>query len=63
MKKIYLLSLILLAFFKVNAQIDTTNLTGKYEYIFQNLDLNQISTGFIDERAFPLISLNNNLIC
>ena len=57
MKKIYLLMALLLVLLKVNAQIDTTNLAGKYEYIFQQLDLNQIPTGFIDERAFPLISL------
>lgn len=37
--------------------IDTTTLAGKYNYIFQALDRNQIPTGFIDERAFPLISL------
>lgn len=57
MKKIYLLMALLLVLLKVNAQIDTTNLAGKYEYIFQQLDRNQIPTGFIDERAFPLISL------
>ncbi len=57
MKKIYLLMALLLVLLKVNAQIDTTNLAGKYEYIFQQLDRNQIPTGFIDERAFPLFSL------
>lgn len=48
---------LLLVLLKVNAQIDTTSLAGKYEYIFQQLDVNQIPTGFIDERAFPLFSL------
>lgn len=57
MKKIYFICILILTILKVNAQIDTTNLTGKYEYIFQQLDRNQIPTGFIDERAFPLISL------
>ncbi|MBD3748439.1 MAG: hypothetical protein IE931_02985 [Sphingobacteriales bacterium] len=57
MKKIYFLMALLLTLMKANAQIDTTTLTGKYEYVFQQLDRNQIPTGFIDERAFPLISL------
>jgi hypothetical protein len=47
---------LLLIIVKANAQIDTTTLSGKYQYIFQQLDRNQIPTGFIDERAFPLIS-------
>lgn len=56
MKKIYLSCILLLAVLKVSAQIDTTTLSGKYEYVFQQLDRSQIPTGFIDERVFPLIT-------
>ncbi len=41
----------------VNSVLDTATIAGKYDYVFGALDRSQIPTGFIDERAVPLISL------
>ncbi|TAE42969.1 MAG: hypothetical protein EAY66_00315, partial [Sphingobacteriales bacterium] len=41
----------------VNSVLDTATIAGKYDYVFGALDRSQIPTGFIDERAVPLLSL------
>ena len=57
MKKFYsILIVILMGTGLAHAQ-DTTSLAGKMQFIFAQLNRNDISTGFLEERAFPLVSL------
>ncbi|WP_293297227.1 T9SS type A sorting domain-containing protein [Pedobacter sp. UBA4863] len=57
MKKIYLILIIFVMGFRLAYAQDTTSLAGKMQFIFAQLNRSAISTGFLEERAFPLVSL------
>ena len=57
MKKIYLLLIILVVGIRLAHAQDTTSLAGKLQFIFAQLNRSDISTGFLEERGFPLVSL------
>ncbi|WP_461485954.1 hypothetical protein [Pedobacter sp.] len=57
MKKIYFILLVILMNVRVSHAQDTTSLVGKMQFIFAQLNCSAISTGFLEERAFPLVSL------
>ncbi|ADY53291.1 hypothetical protein Pedsa_2750 [Pseudopedobacter saltans DSM 12145] len=57
MKKFYFLLIISLTGIRSSYAQDTTSLAGKMQFIFAQLNRNDIATGFLEERAFPLVSL------
>lgn len=57
MKKIYFLLIISMVGIRFSYAQDTTSLAGKMQFIFAQLNRSAISTGFLEERAFPLVSL------
>ncbi|WP_426326772.1 T9SS type A sorting domain-containing protein [Pedobacter sp. R-06] len=57
MKKFFALFILLLSMGKIIHAQDTISLEGKMRYIFAQLNRNDISTGFLEERGFPMISL------
>ncbi|MRX46439.1 hypothetical protein [Pedobacter puniceum] len=56
MRKIYFTLILIMGLKFLYAQ-DTTQLAGKMQFVFAQLNRNAISTGFLEERAFPLVSL------
>src|SRR5690606_31539947 len=55
--KLYFLLIISLMGIRFSYAQDTTSLVGKMQFIFAQLNRNDIATGFLEERAFPLVSL------
>ena len=53
--KILLLFIVLITSIKSNAQVDTSTTQKLLQYIFQPIDKNQISTGFLEEYGCPII--------
>jgi len=52
MKKLYFLLIISLMGIRFSYAQDTTSLAGKMQFIFAQLNRNDIATGFLEERAF-----------
>ena len=57
MKKIIALFLLLFSLAKPSSAQDTTSIAGKMQFVFAQLNRNEIFTGFLEERGFPLVSL------
>ncbi|WP_293297806.1 hypothetical protein [Pedobacter sp. UBA4863] len=57
MKRLYILFIISLMSIGLGYAQDTTSLAGKMQFVFAQLNRSAISTGFLEERAFPLVSL------
>ena len=63
MKQFYFSIVIVLAAMGFAHAQDTTSLEGKMQFIFAQLDRNDISTGFLKERGFPrLVPVHISLV-